>query len=68
MRLSSNATTPQELREEIVSLFLHRAKQHEDLARAHHLGSQAAALRLMASQTLTNLAEELKGMELTGGE
>lgn len=64
MRLSSNATTPQELREEIVSLLLHRAKSHRELSTLTRSITLKEREERVA-QVLGNIASEITCMELT---
>jgi hypothetical protein len=63
MKLVCNATTPQELQGEIVSLLMHRAAQQRAIART--LGSKRLAVqREYAAETLVNIAGEIQNMEI----
>lgn len=62
MKLVCNATTPQELREEIVSLLLHRATQQTALATIS--SKTVAHQQEYAATVLGNLAMEVKDMEI----
>jgi hypothetical protein len=63
-RLVSDATTPQELREEIVSLLLQRAKQQTGLIST--TGAEFLKQRYEhTAKVLCDLAGEVKCMELT---
>ncbi len=64
MKLSCNATTPQELRDEIVALLQHRAAQKEGQANATPSNPQKRTF-LYAAGVLEDLADQLKGMEIT---
>lgn len=64
-RLVCNATTPQELREEIVALLMHRATQYRDLKHTTPTDSKGARFRLDGiADALDQLAGEVKCMEL----
>jgi hypothetical protein len=64
MKLVCNATTPQELREEIVALLLHRAAQKRSLANTTE-SLKNKNMHNHAAYTLETLAGEVKAMELT---
>ena len=66
MRLSSSATTPQELREEMFALLMLRAKQQTGLAGLTQKKSLKETHEYTA-EVLGKIAGELKCMELTGG-
>ena len=63
MRLVCNATTPQELREEIVSLLLHRAAQQKG-AMTTCKTQQMRNMHEHATVILEDLAGEVKAMEI----
>jgi len=63
MNLSCNATTPQELRDEIVSLLMHRAAQQDGLASTTQSTLQIRIF-LHTSQVLSNIAKEIRDMEI----
>ena len=63
MRLVCNATTPQELREEIVALLIHRATLERSKVNATPSSKQSAQY-LYAGTVLENLAGEIKCMEI----
>jgi hypothetical protein len=67
MRLICNATTPQELREEIVILLRHRAAQQElrgKQAKRNSLKDQ----HQWAAMTLADLALDVELMEITSDD
>ncbi len=63
MALICNATTPEELRGEIVALILHHAWQETAFADKLY-GKRETAKREHAARELRNLADELKAMTL----